>query len=269
MLASISKLINKTEYINKLNTKFHIAVENNDIVKVRKYLEKGAQIEYENDDGVTALRMAFDLEYSDLFSILLKQYKADINVIDKNDTSLLLLICLRNDSTFLKLLIKNGVDVNRTMANGITPLNLCVLKCYVKSMQELLSFECIQVNVQENISKRTPLHYACMKSNGTIVKLLCQRDGIKLNTQDVNGYTALHYACSNRENFKIVLLLIKRGCNLNLKDITGKTALDLACEYKALSIVKLLVAQRKIIKNLSNPDTNKYLLDNNVLFTHL
>jgi len=87
---------------------------------------------------------------------------------------------------------------------------------------------------------RTALHNAAIWGRTEIVRILVSCEDIDLNVQeDGSGYTALHYAVQH-ECPDIISILLKQGIRSDIKDRVGNTALDLASHFADKSMTVLL-----------------------------
>lgn len=137
---------------------------------------------------------------------------------------------LHTNHRIIKLLIKNGADINSTNSNKRTPLSIFIF------------------------------NYNNSPNNFQILKLLSSPDNVKI--QDVIGVTPLMIAIETKikEMFKIVKFLIKIGSDVNAetKEVDGKiwTPLNLALKIKNWKIINLLIQNGANLLNLNNTNYN-------------
>lgn len=138
----------------------------------------------------------------------------------------------------VKLLIKSGADYsvcNDDFARDAVSLTLQgdlpeVLLVMLQNDKKLQTNECY--------NKYEALHYAVVKNNIALVKLLIQRKDL-INLRDDAGGTPLHYAACT-DNDIIAKLLLNAGAKTNIKAKSGMTPLQLAKKLKSKKVVKLL-----------------------------
>lgn len=118
---------------------------------------------------------------------------------------------VKNDTTLLKQLIKQGADVN-----------------YVK---------------QEGWMKVSPLITAVNNKNLISVKILLDNKA-DVNWKDGFQTTALMYAASSGLE-DIVKLLLDKGANVTTKDKQGNDALSAAKESKNDKVIELIIQAQK------------------------
>jgi ankyrin repeat protein len=179
--------LNKPEIINPLKKcnfleDFLFVVALNDTKIIKRFLENGADVNYTNPYGETALHIAVANGNFDIVKLLVEKYSANINAQTiKNTTPLL--IALQNDQ--------------ENIAN------------YILSRNPVL-------NVKEEEWGLTEIHHATLRGYSEIVKKLIEKK-VNLNEQDNDGYTALVYAANNSSN-EILKLLLEAGANKALVD---------------------------------------------------
>ncbi|KAH8830458.1 ankyrin repeat-containing domain protein [Flagelloscypha sp. PMI_526] len=78
-------------------------------------------------------------------------------------------------------------------------------------------------------SGKTALHYASLKGNEELVRMLCDL-GADFDLTDNQGNTPLHYA-SSWGHIPVVQLLIEKGCQFNARNNEGFTASDYAYSF--------------------------------------
>ncbi|KAK3684240.1 ankyrin repeat-containing domain protein [Podospora appendiculata] len=147
--------------------------------------------------------------------------------------------------SILKMLLKTpnvGVDVvyHRTSA---TALILATTHNFPEAIKLLLACpEAVEHVNHLDSSGRAALHYAVLKQNITIVRLLlaCQRVEAALPAGD--GRTALAYAalCAGKEMVQLLLSTGRFGNAQQVRDGYGKTALDWARLNICLEVAKIL-----------------------------
>lgn len=91
------------------------------------------------------------------------------------------------------------------------------------------------VNIAD-IRGSTPLHRAASKGVLPIVKLLIERNDVKINFKDAYGSTPLHLACEE-DREQAALLLVEHGADIDAKDRDRQTPLDL-CSAKLARLIK-------------------------------
>jgi hypothetical protein len=145
----------------------------------------------------------------------------------------------------LSKVTRNCIHLQPIMMNvklgryGQTQLHHCVRKGLTTSVKRLLSIRNINVNVKNDVSGSTPMHYAALNGRIEIAQQLIQ-SGAELNAKDCNGATPLHNAASRRK-FEIAKLLIRNGANVNMKTNTGWTPLHVVSHNGKVDILQLLV----------------------------
>lgn len=115
---------------------------------------------------------------------------------NKNGQTALHYACSKNHPEVVKLLIKNGADVNAADRYGATPL-----------------------------------HRAAAQDREQVTRLLLADSRIQMNKADRSGNTALHCACEDScEN--VAVLLMQSGADRSIQNKEEKTPLDLVPTYE-------------------------------------
>ena len=177
----------------------HWAVLNGNLEKVKESIKSGVDVNstYFRGHGKTALHLAKDLE-------------------------------------IVKLLIKQGANVNAKDRKGKTPLHHLVNQLEIV---KLLIKQGANVNAKDRKGK-TPLHH--LVNQLEIAKLLIKQ-GANVNAKDEKGKTPLHLA----DHLDIVKILVKNGANVNAKDKFGNSPLF----YKSLDITSFLLEKGSYINS--------------------
>ena len=105
----------------KFNKAFWDACANGDFATVCAEIKKGADINYQNGDGRTALMRASKRDYKDIVRVLLDN-GADVNLEDNKGKTAIMGAAKKGNKTICKKLIEAGADVNKADDRGRTAL---------------------------------------------------------------------------------------------------------------------------------------------------
>ncbi|XP_046557311.1 uncharacterized protein LOC124266553 isoform X3 [Haliotis rubra] len=184
--------------------------------------------------GQTPIMCAAASGKKEIFDVLVSR-KADINVRDDDNNSLLHLACEPDDTSILKNLLSK-LDINIPGQHGWTP----GMKAAVtgrKDVYDLLVKENADLEVTDDHGNNL-LHLACHGGNVAIVKnLLPQFD---INSRGGNGLTPVMYAVVNGHEI-LFHLLVSEGADLSLRDDYDNSVFHLGCLGGNRAIVKDLL----------------------------
>ena len=181
------------------------------------------------DNNNDLLLISCEYGYLEIIKLLLKN-GANVNEKDKYNTGLTLLMkaSIYGHLEIVKLLIQNYANINEKNVDGWS--SLMVVSMYGKlKIANFLLQNCADINQRDN-NGLTSLMYASIHKNFEIVKLLVE-NGANINIKDNNGYTALLHACLF-DNIETVKLLIENGSDINEKDNNGRSFSDIVRKYK-------------------------------------
>lgn len=144
----------------------------------------------------------------------------------------------KNNISLVEQLIQNGADVDELDQNQDSPLVISAYKGYNQIVKLLLDAGA-DVHAVDPGMKATALHAAAYAGRTEAAKLLIDYH-IDINKQGpYNGYTALHDAVW-QNNSEIASLILEAGADLNLLSNDGKSALDFAKAKNRKEIVVLI-----------------------------
>jgi ankyrin repeat protein len=178
----------QTEFDNALLE----AAFNNDAVAVSDALDKGADINAQNDLKMSALNWA----------------------------------AFHGNVTLVTFLVNKGADINHPNDVRRTPLIEAVYKQRVTTVQTLLSLGAdpdIRGN-DDGTALRDAVNAPSQNAEGIPILNMLLKAGANLNIGDASGRTALMRAASFK-NGRMIEMLLKAGADPNLKDSDGLTAL--------------------------------------------
>ena len=115
---------------------------------------------------------------------------------DKNTMNLIygntpLAIACHHADVLKELLTFDGIDINRKCENGSAPIFEAIL-IRNRRVIDLIRRNDFDVNIQ-NSKGQTPLMFAILKADLTIVNALLEKEQIDINIQDFDGLTAFDY----------------------------------------------------------------------------
>ncbi|XP_010773776.1 protein phosphatase 1 regulatory subunit 12A isoform X5 [Notothenia coriiceps] len=231
---------------------FLAACSSGDTEEVLRMLDRGADINYANVDGLTALHQACIDDNVDMVTFLVENGAA-INQPDNEGWIPLHAAASCGYLDIAEYLIAQGASVGVVNSEGETPLDIAE----EEAMEELLKNEINKQGVdieaarkeEERIMLRdarqwlnsgqiqdsrhtksggTALHVAAAKGYVEVLKLLIQT-GYDVNIKDFDGWTPLH-ASAHWGKEEACRILVESLCDMDLINKMGQTAFDVADE---------------------------------------
>lgn len=220
---------------------------------VKNYLDKGPDENYRvacGIDGNTALHQAMGYFGHTRVKIvrLLLERGIDVNAQDNEGNTALHLVIDSSNSlkeAVVKLLLEHNVIADSRNGKGYTALHLASKHGHETIVRELLSRNA-KADAQDS-SGKTALHLATGYGSRPVVKLLLAH-GANINAQDSKGLTALHMAAKLDDHASMTRLLLDSGSDANIQDIYGRTILHIVIQDKGQAMIELL------LENAANPE---------------
>ena len=223
----------------------------NDVIVL---LELGADVDYHNEVGQTALMLATNGGHEQVVQTLISA-GTNVNIQDYYGNSALMISCESNFYMIVILLLKAQSNPNLKELNGGTSLIFASKNGYY-NVVELLLKENADPNLQ-NQDDLTALMFASKNGHFQVVELLL-KENADLNLQDQEGFTALMFA-SQGGHYEVVELLLKENADPNLQNQEGFTALIFASENGHYQVVELLLKENAD-PNLQNQEGGTALI---------
>ena len=169
----------------------HNAIYDKNHTELENLLKNGEDKEIINKDGLTPLQYAFSVGNIKAFDVLLK-YKANPYVEYEDGDSLIIKTARNMNPVYISMLIDHGIDCNSFSKYGKTPL-ICAIEDYAEKSAKVLLDNKAKVDLPSNKDKKTPLHYAVLSNNKTVVRLLLDYNA-NSSLKDSDGKTPSDYA---------------------------------------------------------------------------
>ena len=284
--ALLSYLISKGANVNTVNLKFktplHIASRNS-IRNVQLLLEKGCNPNVKDANDDSPLDKAFKhhnidiceyllshgaqpklngsvtksfLHYAILsnnFSMVRKcvEEGCDINQVDEEENTPILLASSHGDLEIFKYLIEHNAKLDVKDSHGNSPLHLIISESQPHAFIDyILSVPNIDIN-ETNYDSETPLHVACKNGYDYAVQKLVEM-GANLNSYDKDVQTPLFVACKNNK-LNIAKMLIESGCNLHNYSSDNSTLIHAICSNcNSIKLLELLISKGANINEYDN-----------------
>lgn len=237
----------------KLNETLSKAASAGDSQKVEEMIEAGADVNFIDKEGDTALIRASQGESYDIVFMLL-QAEANPNIQGKHKRSALMTASDGGFDFIVETLIKGGADGNLADESGLTPLMIACVQGYEKIVSILLEAE---VDVEAKMDDgATALMAACLSGNQDIIKILLQKN-VNINAVDIENRTALIMAAI-QGHAELISILLDANAQTDIVSNEGKNAFDYALDLNKLEAILLLKAVDKFLS--AAIDANTHLL---------
>uniref|UniRef100_W5NHI8 Protein phosphatase 1 regulatory subunit n=1 Tax=Lepisosteus oculatus TaxID=7918 RepID=W5NHI8_LEPOC len=230
---------------------FLAACSSGDTEEVLKLLDRGADINYANVDGLTALhQVCYRSNISAI--VLLIDAQASLEINKRKGWP-----CFSDSSVsytdILKYLISQGANVGVVNSEGETPLDIAEEEAMEELLQNEVNRQGVDIEAarkeEERIMLRdarqwlnsgqindvrhaksggTALHVAAAKGYTEVLKLLIQA-GYDVNIKDYDGWTPLH-AAAHWGKEEACRVLVEHFCDMDIVNKVGQTAFDVADE---------------------------------------
>lgn len=214
----------------KQNSPLISAIIEKDTALVRELLSKKADVRAVSTDGNMPLHIAIQNDSIEIAELLLNS-DAPLNISNaRGETPLIL---GRNNPEMLKLLLKDGAEVDR---KGIYQQTAFQLAENIEARKLLLS-------KGANINHRSAYGYNALinavfgKDKSAVEFLLDNEADVNIKKDD--GTTPLHTAVESGET-EIVDLLLARGADVSLQNYRGATPYDIAVARNDQEAIKKL-----------------------------
>ena len=241
------------------------AASRTNLAQVKAQLDAGADINSRSRLGKTPLMLAVEYGYgrSDVPQLLIEK-GANLNAVDNDGNTALMIAIDRNNTEAAQLLLKNKAAVSPRNKDGRTALHIAAAGVRRQPVGWLLAagpdvtassagvdLQGLDVNAPDG-SGRTPLMLAADNEGyvpDDVMELLLSK-GARIDAQDPNGNTALILA-ARAGSMAGVEYLLQKGAAVNLKNAAGETALQWARKlHENPRIINAKLVEDKVVAML-------------------
>lgn len=222
--------------------------------KIQSLIEGGIDVNYQSDNGMTALMWLCYRHVDTSIIRLLIDSGANVNLTDIHGNTALHQTCFvdfeGNRLELLSLLVENGINVDAQNINGFTALMMLAesrssTEWLMQELQLLIEYGA-DVNFQNN--------------NGDTLLILCVREalpssiisylisqGAQVNTANNAGETPLAAAfrcwgSDENVDVEVAVTLIENGATLGTKTRWGRSSYDLIYDYGYECAYRLIIS---------------------------
>ena len=186
------------------------AAEQQDWAAVRKLLQRGAEVNDGQPDGMTALHWTVYYDETQVAEILLKA-GADAKAANRYGVTPLSLACTNGNSQIVELLLEAGADPNTTLRGGETALLTAARTGKIGVVRALLS-RGADVNAKER-KGQTALMWAAAEGHADVVQALIDA-GADFRKPLPSGFTPLMFAAREGRT-PVAKVLLQAGADVN------------------------------------------------------
>ncbi|KAJ5430099.1 hypothetical protein N7491_007115 [Penicillium cf. griseofulvum] len=205
------------------NTALHRAVELRRPRILAFLLEKGANMNVLNRDGLTALQLACKTDNCEAVSLFLER-GAQLEIRSSHGTTALHISALQGNWVAFDLLLIGGADINAWDSEGDSLLHMQAREPSTTSIAAHLLAQGANIEAY-NLQGYTPLQCAAVSGNKTKFLFLVDQ-GARLDVQTAKGETLLHITPPLNQNcLDIVETLLECGFSANATTRSGLTPL--------------------------------------------
>ena len=222
---------------------------------VKLLVEGGADLDLTSNEGHYALDFSFMKNNRDVSNYLIEaNSKTSLN--SKVLSESLIKQCFRGETSFVKLGIRNGANINFKGENGNTPIMIACANNHLDII-ELLIDAGADINLQNDMGA-TPLWNAVYRGFENVVRILLNA-GANPNAQDIDGNTPLLWIANSRADSKdsipskmkkfekndvsirITRALLQNGSDPNIANNNSVVALNMCSRIGDIEMIEMLL----------------------------
>lgn len=244
---AVSVLLDNNVSITNEPYLLHIAVLSNCNSIFHLLLNYGADINVRDGSQKSLMYNAVKASNTEAVMLLLEK-----NLSVHNEPDLIFIAIYNSSEQIVNILIEQGVDINSSNSEGITPLHEAIKGSKTKIVNTLVAKGAL-LNARTKVGE-TYLHIAA-KASLCVLKLVTEL-GIDINAVDSFGNTVLHTMASIKSRHHAVAWTLKQKINddlVNRKNKLGDTPLVIAARTGNSLVLAVLLQHGAIISDSALP----------------
>jgi ankyrin repeat protein len=206
------------------------ASRDGNLAAVKRALDGGADVNYANEKGKTALMFAASNGHTDTVKLLL-DHGAQIDQQDNFGTTAVIVAATTDTAA---LLARRGADPTHKDTSGGSALSNATFFGHADTVKALLKYA-------DHLSKKDAdelMMIACGLGHLDVTKALFDH-GVDINARGIKERTAIMAAAAFNK-VKVTQWLLEHGADAKLKDADGFDAFDIANENNSTQALKVL-----------------------------
>ncbi|XP_074653934.1 E3 ubiquitin-protein ligase MIB2-like [Tubulanus polymorphus] len=205
---------------------------------VKMLLKSGANLECQDEDGDTALHYSAFGNQPDVMELLITK-GAKVDALNNGECSSLHVAVNKQHAKCVKVLLKHNADVNIQDSYGDTALHDAICKENKDIVEQLITYENIDLALTNNRGFNG-VHHAALKGNNHALQLILAKTDLS-NVKKDDGFAALHLAALNGHKDVAETLIDVGHANMEIKNNRQQTPLLLAASQGHATLVDLLI----------------------------
>ncbi|XP_076817120.1 protein phosphatase 1 regulatory subunit 12B-like isoform X2 [Clavelina lepadiformis] len=212
---------------------FLAACSSGDLNEVQILLENGADINFANIDGLTALHQACIDGNLHVVKFLVEQ-GTEIDQEDNEGWTPLHAAASCGFMDIARYLVRQGADVAAVNSEGEVPLDIAEDDEMIEFLQSEISRQDLDIEGAKNEERKIMVSDA-----NQLLNAVNNNEALQLYSHPKSGATALHVAAA-KGYIDVIKILLQAGVSVNMKDHDGWTALHAASHWSQKEAAKLL-----------------------------
>ncbi len=228
----------KENFALQKTTPLHLACQKGNVPMIRKLIQNGCNVEFQNEGGLAPLAYAAQSENKHALR-LFREYRV-IENHEQRAEAIQMALVMDSVQTFKEFYRGGGSIHEQLDTRGRTPLHYAALygahQCAIFIVQQGGMLQIADLNQQ------TPLDVAVERKHLSLVRYFIQElDEVDLNGEVAERKPYLHQACENGA-VELAALLIELGSSIEKMDLRGMRPIHIVAKQSNYPLLHLLFA---------------------------